>query len=190
MNLGHKPGRQVQNVGRLDESKELPQPLPAEVEAYLTKISGPLRQAINTLRDFKDQRIITRFYLTGSFATGHLKVPAEDIDFVVSLSNSVLRAGMGSEPPEMKEICDELDRIGRQAGTRFEVNFFPFGRVYRVQKDGGIRRTAEVLEEEMLDNISPEAARRKILLDLMDTDTTRPDFFIRLYQSTRGLNIP
>ena len=190
MTLEEKGGRHSRKLGTSDAGKELLEPLPSEVDAYLTKISEPLRNAINTLRGFKDQRIITRFYLTGSFATGHLQVPAKDIDFVVSLSNSVLRAGMGSEPSEMKEICDELGRIGKDAGTRFEVNFFPFGRVYRVQEDGSIRRTAEVLEEEMLARMPPEASRRKILLDVMKTDTRRPDFFVKLYQSARALNIP
>jgi hypothetical protein len=191
MALGRKESGHVQNVGGVDESrKELPQPLPAEAEAYLTKISGPLRQAVDALRDFKDRRYITRFFITGSFATGHLKVPAEDIDFVVSLSNSVFRAGAGVEPPEMDEISQTIGRIGEAAGTRFEVNYVPHGRVYRVLNDGRIMRTTEVFEEEMLAQMPPKSAERKILLDLMDTDTSKPDFFIKLYQSVRALNIP
>lgn len=153
----------------------------AKVTQAVLDASPHIREAVSILERFRSEHFITRYYITGSFATGWLKSEPNDIDIVVSLRQSHL-------PPEsdmMGALTEAIDELNRRSPVRFHLNTLPFGRVFAVDDKCAISETGEMRSEQVLERM-PEK-ETKILIDLSNiTDNpafSDEKFFTRLYRN-------
>ena len=172
----------LKDCGRFIESREQVSSPVAKKKDHVSQYAPAILRAIEVLKKYHDDRILTRYYLSGSFAGGRLHLPSHDVDFAVSISTS--RQYFGNS---IQNLLREMKTLSENAGIEFHVTLSAFGHVYRVAANK-IEKTGEVRGEGILKAMPATEARRKRLIDLTSIDIAGPQDIVDLYRRIHLLN--
>ena len=113
-----------------------------------------IRKVLSLLQQYKEERVISRYYITGSLARGDFMADAKDIDFAVSL-----RQGVHSYGRNVMEIQSKVESLWQKAHLTFDA----FGPVYTL-KDALVY-TGEIRRKEVYLKLSQEMRWLSRLID-------------------------
>ncbi|HCD38327.1 MAG TPA: hypothetical protein DEQ77_06350, partial [Candidatus Omnitrophica bacterium] len=138
-----------------------------------------IRKVLALLQQYKEERVISRYYITGSLARGDFMADAKDIDFAVSL-----RQGAHSYGQNAMEIQSRVESLWHKAHLTFDA----FGPVYTL-KDALVY-TGEIRRKEVYLKLSQEMRWLSRLIDAepLFEKMNNVHFAEVLYQAILSLN--
>jgi len=174
MNREREPAHQ-QSQGKL------PNILEAWETELIERIAEPIAKTIQDLREFRMQRTITCFYMTGSFARGHMSPTPKDVDFVVGLSARLYR---GMDPSEVEGMRGKIEGKN-ECGVKIHLSYEPHGKVVKATDEGDAVETGEVRGERIMAAIPDEKKDNYVLVDFSDVKKIDAELIKRLYNNLK-----
>ena len=139
------------------------------IRRILTENTDLFQRVAGLLQEMHTERIITRCYITGSFARGELKNPPKDIDIALSVRTGILYWQV------IGDYLSLIEKISEEFGINIHITIDAFGPVYRIT-EGGIELTGEVRGEELISDHDRVIGNKLIELhphlDAMISDST------------------
>ena len=153
-------------------------------ENFLTTNALVIMRVIGVLSRYHQERVITRYYLTGSLAKGDFAVPPKDIDFAVSL-----RAGVSYGGGDLQDLLIEIRGISKQTRIWFDITPEAFGHVYEI-RETAIVPTGEIRAQEIVGSLPSDESPESRLIDLRLVSSLRNDaaFLVGLYRKIKTFN--
>ena len=148
-------------------------------ENLLRKVVPGLSEIIGLLEQYKLERIITRYYLTGSFLDGSLN-EERDIDFSV-----VFRRYDNQEA--LERLLNKAEEISKKSSFKFHITLQAFGHEYEFRNDRFIP-TGLIRGEQILSRLENPENKSILRLDNIEAQLLNEDFFVRLYRRCRKFN--
>ncbi|MFA5272351.1 MAG: class I SAM-dependent methyltransferase, partial [Candidatus Omnitrophota bacterium] len=153
------------------------------IAGYLKRIVPHLAEVVVFLEALKTERVISRYYITGSFARGEFNNNSHDLDFVIALSMHYYNSYEGIE--EQKRIIAQFKEISNRAGITMHISFVPFGRIFKFDDSAELVEAGGVLRPEIVKANHKES----ILVDIMGSQIRKDEFFIKLYSKLTQLKL-
>ncbi len=129
----------------------------------LNDISSSILQVISAIDDLyynSTERLISGYFIAGSFAKGELKLIPNDIDFMISVRRPERFFGTSSQ----KLVVQRIESINQASKVQFHLNYLPSGYVFRIGEDFSVMNSGEIYEERILESSSNKIPY--ILIDL------------------------
>ncbi|MBU0635024.1 MAG: nucleotidyltransferase domain-containing protein, partial [Candidatus Omnitrophica bacterium] len=147
-------------------------------EQILRKISPYLKQVTAILEVYKTKKIISHYYLSGSFLRGSLE--GEDIDLAIDFAYY-------HDPDVVRGLLERVNAISKQAGHRFHITLQAFGYEYEI-RDGNIVPTGKVKAENILGRLKNPYEKSLLRLDNLKALPSPEEFFINILHMCRGFD--
>jgi len=151
------------NKAEMDFSKE---------QNLLRKAEPGIKEIIKLLDEYKFERIITRYYLTGSFLKGGLK-EGQDIDFSVVFRRY-------DNPKAFEYLLRKADEISKRSLFTFHITLEAFGYEYEFKNDRFIY-TGLKRGEHILSRFEHPETKSILRLDNIESQLLNEEFFLNLY---------
>lgn len=148
-------------------------------EVLLRRITPGLNQLISVLDEYQSERIISRYYLTGSFLRGKIRED-QDIDLAVSFRRY-------DNPEVLRRLLDTAADISSRAGFTFHITLQAFGFEYELQS-GRIIYTGDIRSENIVARSVYPEEQSLLRIDNLTTAKYAEDFWINLSRQCRDFN--